>query len=78
MELFEEIEYNFMITGHTKFSCDRHFGYAKKAYNQSNAVQTYEQVANIIKHSSETHTEVYPVRNLENNTLNIRIFDWKS
>ena len=26
---FEEVEINFMIVGHTKFSVDRHFGYGK-------------------------------------------------
>ena len=27
---FKEVELNFMIPGHTKFSVDRHFGYGKK------------------------------------------------
>jgi hypothetical protein len=26
---FDEVELNFLIVGHTKFSVDRHFGYGK-------------------------------------------------
>jgi len=33
LKLFEEIEINFLIVGHTKFSVDRHFGYGKSKIN---------------------------------------------
>lgn len=42
----EAVEFNFLIAGHTKFSCDMHFGYLKKKTRrtQFSSLQEIKQV----------------------------------
>jgi len=40
--LFEEVEINYLIVGHTKFSVDRHFGLAKAKLKKYDKIETIE------------------------------------
>jgi len=71
-----EIEMNFLIPGHTKFSPDRHFGIAKKAFNQWSD-ETFLDAVKIIKDSSNSHNVIME-RDFEDNGQNIKIYDWKA
>jgi len=77
LKIFTEIELNFLIPGHTKFSCDRHFGYAKKALNTSDNIETFRDAIIVIKESA-INQRVLPVRDFDSNTLNVLIYDWKT
>jgi hypothetical protein len=37
---FEEVEVNFLIVGHTKFSADRHFGYGKSKIKELDSLES--------------------------------------
>ena len=52
--LYEEIELNFMISGHTKFICDSCFGLIKILYRKSK-VNTVDDVVSIINRSTTVH-----------------------
>ncbi len=52
--LYEEIELNFMIPGHTKFICDSCFGLIKILYRKSK-VNTVDDVVSIINRSTTVH-----------------------
>jgi len=71
----QEIECNFLIKGHTKFSCDRHFGLAKLQYKKEDFIETYSEVLDIIKNSSQTNV-VVPIRNPSTNQLNVDFYNW--
>jgi len=53
-DIYDEIELNFMIPGHTKFICDSCFGLIKVLYRKSK-VNTVDDVASIINHSTTVH-----------------------
>lgn len=55
--MYEEIEMNFMIPGHTKFICDSCFGLIKILYRKSK-VNTVDDVASIINNSTTVHLNV--------------------
>lgn len=65
------------MAGHTKFSPDRHFGYAKKALNSKDDIETFLDGLNVIANSAKNQI-VKPIRNFENNLPNVHIFDWKA
>ena len=44
--LHEEVEMNFLIAGHTKFSCDLCFGLVKKRYRRTR-VSSLEDIVNV-------------------------------
>ena len=46
------ITLSFMVAGHTKFSCDRHFGLIKKRYILSK-IDTMEDVERVVRESSQ-------------------------
>lgn len=50
--LHEKIKFSFMVVGHTKFGPDGYFGIIKYRYRRS-GIYTYDQLANVIKKSSE-------------------------
>ncbi|EXX56244.1 hypothetical protein RirG_217980 [Rhizophagus irregularis DAOM 197198w] len=52
--LYEEIELNFMIPGHTKFICDSCFGLIKVLYRKSK-VNTIDDIVFIINRSTTVH-----------------------
>ena len=47
-QMFEEIEIFTMEKGHTKFSPDRHFGWMKKKYNDTEKVETFKDCKEVI------------------------------
>jgi len=49
LKKFEKITLNFLVQGHTKFSCDRHFGTAKNSLRRADNIETFEEVMTIIK-----------------------------
>lgn len=76
-QLFESIEINFLVAGHTKFSPDRHFGYAKKKLNSSDNVETFSDVLKIIQESS-AQQKIISVSNWLIGTPDVHVFDWKT
>lgn len=74
--IFEEVEISFLITGHTKFSPDRHFGYAKSNLNKSDNIKAFLGTIDVIK-SSATNQLVIPVGELSTNNSNALVYDWK-
>ncbi|PKK70580.1 hypothetical protein RhiirC2_866099 [Rhizophagus irregularis] len=52
--VYEEVEMNFMIPGHTKFICDSCFGLIKIFYRKSK-VNTVDDVASIVDNSTTVH-----------------------
>jgi len=77
MKKYDEIILNFLIQGHTKFSCDRGFGFARNQLKKTDDVETLKDVIKIILDSSK-NARVESLRDLENNSTRIKIFDWKS
>ena len=77
--LFEEIEINFILAGHTKFSPDRHLGHVKKQLNQSDNVETFPDAVEVISVSAKNQI-VKPTRNFDTDTgnQNVIINDWKN
>jgi hypothetical protein len=55
--LYEEVELNFMIPGHTKFICDSCFGLIKVLYRKSK-VNTIDDVVSVIDRSTTVHLNV--------------------
>src|ERR1043165_7217534 len=55
--LYEEVELNFMIPGHTKFICDSCFGLIKIFYRKSK-VNTIDDVVSVIDRSTTVHLNV--------------------
>ena len=53
-ELYDEIELNFMIPGHTKFICDSCFGLIKILYRKSKA-NTLDDIVSIVNRSTTVH-----------------------
>ncbi len=51
---YDEIEFKFMVPGHTKFSPDGFFGHFKRKYVRSQ-VDTIYDAANLVEKSSERH-----------------------
>ena len=74
--LFEEVDINFLIPGHTKFSPDRHLGYAKMALNQSDNVETFIDAMQVISESAKKQI-VKPTRNFNDDLQNVRVYNWK-
>jgi len=74
---FEEITLNFLIQGHTKFSCDRFFGYAKLKLKKADTVETVEDAQNLISLSS-IHAKVQSFRDFDTNRKLLKIFDFKT
>lgn len=72
-----EVELNSLLPGHTKFSPDRHFGYAKKTYNATDNIETFPDVLEVIKQSSDTQS-VFGIRDFATNNLNLKFYNWKS
>ncbi len=73
---FSSIELNFMVKGHTKFSCDRCFGLMKKKYRKC-VCETLNELVEMIEQStpiSHTNTAV-KVAN-ETGDLLIDMYDW--
>jgi len=75
-QLFKQVELNFLIAGHTKFSPDRHFGYAKSQLNRSESCETIFDVAEIVEKSS-TNQKAIITRDLIGNKPNVVAHDWK-
>ena len=46
--LHDEIEFNFLVAGHTKFSCDLCFGLTKKRYRRTR-VSSLQDLVNVSK-----------------------------
>lgn len=67
--LNKRILFNFLLTGHTKFSPDRYFGVFKAKYATSN-IDTYEDIKNCVFASSPSGCNV-PV-----STKNVVWYDW--
>ena len=74
--LHSNIEYNFLLAGHTKFSPDRCFGIFKKKYVQLYCSSLFE-VADAMLMSSEVGTNVYELVGLPDGTLYVPVYDWK-
>ena len=74
--LFRRIDLNFLIAGHTKFSPDRHFGYAKSKLNAAESCETISDAAQIIENSA-VNQKVIITRNLMENKPTILMYDWK-
>ena len=73
---YEEVEINFLLAGHTKFSPGRHFGYAKSELNRTESFETVFDAADIIR-KSVSNQRVLMVRDWNSGTQSITIFDWK-
>ncbi|CAG8600851.1 9472_t:CDS:2 [Gigaspora margarita] len=56
-KMYDEVELNFMIPGHTKFICDGCFGLIKILYRKSK-VNTVEEVVSIVNHSTRINFNV--------------------
>lgn len=52
--MYEEVEMNFMIPGHTKFICDSCFGLIKIFYRKSK-INTVDDVVSIVNNSTTVH-----------------------
>ena len=70
----EEIEINLLISGHTKFSPDRHFGYAKKAFNSHDNIETYLDAIKIIENSANNQI-IIPIRDFRTKVTNVHVYD---
>jgi len=66
-----------MIQGHTKFSCDRHFGLAKIQYKKEETVEDFATIVEIIKSSSKNNV-VVPIRDPIANKAIVSVFNWKA
>ena len=72
----ERIEISFMVSGHTKFAPDRHFGLIKKKYSRS-VVDTMEDVQKMVIESSPGgHNLAQPIRNPRTDEMYVHWYDW--
>ena len=55
--MYDEIELNFIIPGHTKFICDSCFGLIKILYQKSK-VNTVDDIVSIINHSTTNNFNI--------------------
>jgi len=62
-----------LVQGHTKFSCDRHFGTAKNSLRRADNIETFEEVMTIIKELSDKAKAV-ALRNPESGAILVKIF----
>jgi len=67
----------FLITGHIKFSCDRHFGLAKKADRATDNIETFADALEVIS-SSANNQNTISIRDFSTNTQVMVVFDRKS
>src|SRR5690242_3680824 len=66
-----------MIQGHTKFSCDRHFGIAKnKKMKTLESIETIEEVGNAIETSGKNQS-IEMMRDFTRNGQRINVYNWK-
>ena len=70
----KSITLSFMVAGHTKFSCDRHFGLIKKRYARSK-VDTLLGVARVVQESSQGYNVPQLMKN-EAGECVVKCFDW--
>ena len=72
----ENIELNFMLAGHTKFSPDRCFGCLKKLYAKTFVSSLFE-VADAVMLSSDVGTNVYELAGLPDGTVLVPVYNWQ-
>ena len=73
----QDIEISFMISGHTKFAPDRHFGLLKKKYRAAEKVDTMHDVQRIVKESSPAgHNEAQCIRDPGTDEIYVKWYDW--
>ena len=73
----EKVEISFMVSGHTKFAPDRHFGLIKKKYRDEDAVDTLEDVQKMVIDSSPAgHNKAQLIRDPRTDDLNVKWYDW--
>ena len=70
------IQMNFMLAGHTKFSPDRCFGIFKKAYSKRFVSSLFE-IAETVLSSSDVWTNVYQLAGLPDGTVFVPVYDWQ-
>ena len=68
------ITLSFMVAGHTKFSCDRHFGLIKKRYARSK-VDTLLGVTRVVHGSTQGYNIPQLMKN-EAGECVVKCFDW--
>jgi len=61
----EEITLNFLIQGHTKFSCDRFFGHAKLQLKKTDCVEAVDDVHKVIHESTFNQAIMQKVSHFE-------------
>ena len=73
--LNQSINYNFLLTGHTKFSPDRCFGLLKKNFGRRFSSSLFD-IANVVGSSSVAGTNVAEICCLPDGRVLIPVFDW--
>jgi len=69
-----EIEISFMITGHTKFDCDRGFGHIKRKYLKSDCENIID-ISNNVRNSSANKFSKF-IRDPISKNINIKYCNW--
>ena len=66
----KSITLSFMVAGHTKFSCDRHFGLIKKRYIRSK-IDTMMDLERVVQESSQGYNVSEIVK-----SDSVEVFNW--
>ncbi len=77
MGLHDRIDLSFMMVGHTKFAPDGYFGLIKYRYRRSR-VYTYDQLADVIEHSTENGHNICQRSHNSQGEPQITYRDWSS
>ena len=73
----EKIEISFMVSGHTKFAPDRHFGLIKKKYALAHKLDTMRDIQNLVIDSSPAgHNKEQAIRDPRTDTICVVWHDW--
>ena len=74
--LHSNIDFNFLLAGHTKFSPDRCFGCFKKTYSQR-FVSSLFDIAESMVMSSTVGTNIYELAGLPDGTIYVPVYNWQ-
>ena len=74
----ENIDYSFLIAGHTKFMCDACFGLIRKKTHKTFISSLYDIASCVAKSSEHSDTNCFELVGIEDGTVLIDIYDWKT
>lgn len=69
------VEMNFLVAGHTKFSCDQHFGYLKKKTRRTR-LSCLKDIVNAVESSAKGN--MAQLVGSEDGEVKVKVYDWTS